>query len=210
MEDVMEKLILVVVVWIVVLAIGAGEASSQEDGADENDADTTVATFAGGCFWCMESAFEKVEGVTEVVSGYSGGEEENPTYKQVASGQTRHREAVQVHYDPAKVDYEELLDVFWRNIDPTQEGGQFADRGFQYTTAIFYHDEEQKAAAQASRRKIAEHFDEPIVTAIEPFTNFYRAEEYHQDYYRKNPVRYELYNVGSGRKGFIQEKWGEK
>jgi peptide methionine sulfoxide reductase msrA/msrB len=168
-----------------------------------------IATFAGGCFWCMEAAFEATEGVVEAVSGYSGGVIENPTYSQVSSGQTMHLEAVQVFYDSKNVSYEELLDVFWRNIDPTDDGGQFADKGPQYRTAIFYHNEEQRISAEKSKGELEYSgiFDKPIVTEIQPYTVFYLAEEYHQDYYKKNVLRYETYKKLSGRQGFIEETW---
>ena len=170
-----------------------------------------VATFAGGCFWCMEPPFEKLEGVVAVASGYSGGPEVNPTYEQVASGRTGHAEAVEILYDPGKISYEKLLEVFWMNIDPTQENGQFADRGRQYRTVIFYHDDEQKMKAEQSKKSLGESgkFNSPIVTAVEPFTSFYRADDYHQDYYKKNPTHYKMYKKGSGREGFIERTWGD-
>jgi peptide methionine sulfoxide reductase msrA/msrB len=146
--------------------------------------DYKTATFAGGCFWCVESDFEKVDGVIAAVSGYTGGDMANPTYKQVSAGGTGHAEAIQVHYDPDKISYEELLDVFWRHVDPTDDGGQFVDRGSQYRPAIFYHDEEQKRIAQESKAELEKsgRFSKPIVTEIVPLTEFYTAEEYHQDY----------------------------
>ncbi|MEN3203452.1 MAG: peptide-methionine (S)-S-oxide reductase MsrA [Atribacterota bacterium] len=167
------------------------------------------ATFAGGCFWCIESVFEKVPGVIEVVSGYTGGHKENPTYEEVCSGTTGHLEAVQITYDPEKVTYQELLNIFWQNIDPTDSGGQFVDRGPQYRTAIFYHNEEQRILAEQSKRALeaSGRFGKPIVTEIRPATTFYRAEEYHQDYYRKCPLRYELYRSHSGRDQFREKYW---
>jgi len=172
---------------------------------------TSTATFAGGCFWCIEHDFQELPGVVGVISGYAGGRRENPTYEEVSSGRTGHYEAVQVYYDPAKVTYAQLLDIFWRHIDPTDPGGQFADRGSQYRTAVFYHDAEQKRLAEESREALAKSgkFTKPIVTAIVPFERFYRAEEYHQDYAHKSPVRYELYREGSGRNRFLRETWGE-
>lgn len=169
-----------------------------------------VATVAGGCFWCMEPPFERLEGVVEVTSGYSGGVEINPTYDEVASGRTSHAEAVEIVYDPEKISYEKILEVFWMNIDPTQADGQFADRGKQYRTAIFYHDDEQKMIAEDSKKKLEESgkFDKPIVTIIEPFKSFYKAENYHQDYYKKNSMHYKMYRKGSGREGFIEKTWG--
>lgn len=170
------------------------------------------ATFAGGCFWCLESAFRKVPGVVAVTSGYTGGHKEYPTYEEVCTGETGHFEAVEVLFDPEKVSYEELLEVFWRNIDPTDPGGQFADRGPQYRTAIFYHTEAQRLKAEASKRALEEsgRFAKPIVTEILPASPFYPAEEYHQDYARKCPLRYELYRKLSGRDAFLAKHWGEK
>lgn len=170
---------------------------------------TEKATFAGGCFWCMESPFERVYGVIDVVAGYTGGHVENPSYEEVCSGVTGHLEAVEVTFDPAKVGYGELLDVFWRQINPSDPGGQFADRGEQYTTAIFYHTHEQKALAEKSKAALAEsgRFTGPIVTAIRPAVNFYPAEEYHQDYHATNPARYRMYRVGSGRELFLEKYW---
>ena len=169
-----------------------------------------TATFAGGCFWCMESDFEKVSGVVEAVSGYTGGQKQNPTYEEVSAGGTGHAESVQVTYDPAKITYKELLDVFWRHVDPTDAGGQFVDRGSQYRTAIFYHDEEQKRIAEDSREQMekSSRFSAPIVTEIVPLTEFYPAEDYHQDYYRHNPLRYRFYRLGSGRDQFLKSTWG--
>lgn len=150
------------------------------------------ATFAGGCFWHMEAAFEELDGVIDVVSGYTGGQKENPTYEEVSSGTTGHYESIQVTYDPLKITYEQLLDYFWNNIDPTDETGQYPDRGLQYRTAIFYHNETQKMLAERSKKSLEEsgRFKKPIVTSILPAREFYRAEEYHQDYYKKHAVRY--------------------
>ena len=174
------------------------------------DGSHQTATFAGGCFWCMEPPFEKLDGVRSVTSGYTGGAEPNPTYEQVSSGKTGHAEAVQVVYDPSTVSYERLLDVFWMNIDPTQAEGQFADHGRQYRTAIFSHTEEQRRLAEASKARLAAlgKFSKPIVTEIVPAGPFYPAEAYHQDYYKKSPFRYQLYRAGSGRDGFIKKTWG--
>lgn len=170
---------------------------------------TEVATFAGGCFWCMIAPFAELPGVEKVVSGYTGGHKENPTYEEVASKTTGHHEAVQITFDPDKTSYEELLDTFWRQIDPTDPGGQFADRGEPYRTAIFYHSEEQKQKAESSKRALAAsgRFDKPIVTKILPAQTFYPAEEYHQDFYKKNPFHYEHYRRGSGRDDFIKKHW---
>lgn len=168
------------------------------------------ATFAGGCFWCTESDFEKTEGVVEAISGYIGGDVENPTYREVSAGVTGHREAVTVYFDSNKVSYDQLLNVFWRHINPTDDGGQFGDRGFQYTTAIYYHDDQQKSLAESSKMALdsAGRLGAPIVTVIEPFEMFYPAEDYHQDYHTKNPIRYEYYRNGSGRNDYIESTWG--
>ena len=170
-----------------------------------------VATFAGGCFWCMEAAFEGTEGVVEAISGYTGGHTVNPTYEQVLSKTTGHLEAVQVYYDPTKLTYSELLDVYWRNIDPTDDTGQFVDKGEQYLTAIFYSSEEEKTIAEISRETLENsgRFSDPIVTQIVAFDIFYKAEEYHQDYYKKNVLNYKLYSSGSGREQYKKEIWGE-
>ncbi|UCG90884.1 MAG: peptide-methionine (S)-S-oxide reductase MsrA [candidate division WOR-3 bacterium] len=167
------------------------------------------ATFAGGCFWCMEPPFEHLEGVTEVTSGYTGGHKENPTYEEVCSGTTGHLEAVHITYDPAKVSYKELLDVFWRQIDPTDAGGQFVDRGSQYMAAIFYHNDEQKRIAEQSKKELQQsgRYDKPVVTEIRKFSKFYPAEDYHQDYYKKCPIKYNTYKTGSGRKQYQENVW---
>ena len=178
----------------------------------EKHGDLPKATFAGGCFWCVESDFEKVDGVVEVISGYTGGNTENPTYREVSSGGSGHLEAVQVIYDPEKISYQELLDVFWRHVDPTDSGGQFVDRGAQYRPVIFYHDDEQKRLAEDSKRQLqaSGRFDKPIVTEIVKLDKFYKAEDYHQDYYKKSAVRYKLYRLGSGRDQFLTSVWGEE
>jgi peptide methionine sulfoxide reductase msrA/msrB len=176
------------------------------------DTEYQKATFAGGCFWCMEPAFEKLDGVIEVVSGYTGGKKKDPKYEEVGSGGTGHAEAIQILYDPSKVSYSELLDVFWRQINPTDPGGQFADRGTQYRTAIFYHNEEQKRLAEQSKKALQDSgkFKEPIATEIVKAGEFYKAEEYHQDYYKKNPTQYKRYRSGSGRERYLQETWGDE
>lgn len=167
------------------------------------------ATFAGGCFWCMVKPFDEQDGIEEVVSGYTGGHKENPTYKEVCSETTGHYEAVQITFNPEIFPYEKLLDVFWSQIDPTDAGGQFHDRGDSYRTAIFYHSEEQRQLAEKSKHSLNEsgRFKDPIVTQILPAKPFYAAEEYHQDYYKKNPFRYKMYQAGSGRAAFIKENW---
>ena len=173
--------------------------------------DYEVATFAGGCFWCMEAAIEATDGVVEAVSGYTGGHTVNPAYEQVLTKTTGHLEAVQVYYDPGKVTYSELLDVYWRNIDPTDDKGQFFDKGAQYLTAIFYGDEEQKTQAEQTKQELelSGRFSDPIVTEIIEFDVFYKAEEYHQDYYKKQVLNYKLYSSASGREEFQKEYWGE-
>ena len=174
-------------------------------------AERATATFAGGCFWCMEGPFEKLPGVASVTSGYSGGQKKNPTYEEVSAGITGHAEAVQIVYDPEKVTYEQLLEVFWHNIDPVSANGQFCDRGTQYRSAIFYQDEAQKAAALASKAKLEESgvLKKPIVTQIVAFAAFYPAEDYHQDFYKKNPFRYQTYRMGCGRDQRLKELWGD-
>ncbi len=168
-----------------------------------------LATFSGGCFWCMVKPFDKYEGVLKVVSGYTGGHVENPTYEQVCSDTTGHIEAVQITYEDSIISYKELLDIFWKQIDPTDENGQFNDRGHKYKTAIFYHDEEQKNIAEKSKNDLenSNKFGKKIVTEIIPATTFYKAEQYHQDYYKKNPIHYNMYYKGSGRKDFIKNTW---
>ena len=167
-------------------------------------------TFAGGCFWCMEPPFEKLKGVSSVVSGYTGGPEKNPTYKEVSRGLTGHTEAVEIKYDPARVSYADLLEVFWKNIDPTVKDRQFCDWGNQYRTGIFYHNGEEKRMAEESKKQLVDSGKvERIVTEIIAATTFYRAEEYHQDYYIKNPIRYKLYRYNCGRDERLQQLWGE-
>ncbi len=170
-----------------------------------------TATFAGGCFWCMEPPFQKLKGVIKVISGYTGGTIPNPSYEQVCSGKTGHYEAIQVSYDPAVTSYEQLLDVFWRQIDPTDPNGQFVDQGSQYRTAIFYQNETQKKLAEQSKQKLeaSGRYDRPIKTSILPAAPFYQAEEYHQDYHRKAPVRYCAYRAHSGREEFLGRIWNK-
>lgn len=171
-----------------------------------------LATFAGGCFWCMVKPFDQFDGIEKVVSGYTGGHVENPTYEQVCQDNTGHYEAVQITFDPAIFPYEKLLEIFWQQIDPTDEGGQFHDRGTSYKTAIFYHSEEQREKAEKSKRTLADsgRFQKEIVTSILPAKPFYEAEEYHQDYYKKHPIRYMMYRKGSGRDDFIKQNWSTK
>ena len=168
-----------------------------------------TATFAGGCFWCTQSDFAKYSGVIETVSGYTGGHKGNPTYEDVKSGLSGHLEAVQIRFDPAIISYDKLLGIFWRHVDPTDDGGQFVDRGAQYRTAIFFHDDRQKAAAEASRLSLTKsgRFGKPIATEILPMKNFFPAEHYHQHYYKKNPLRYKFYRANSGRDQFLKKVW---
>ncbi|MGA2126654.1 MAG: peptide-methionine (S)-S-oxide reductase MsrA [Xanthobacteraceae bacterium] len=178
--------------------------------AAQTGAQVKTATFAGGCFWCMEAPFDKLPGVTEVTVGYTGGTRDKPTYHEVSAGTTGHAEAVQVTYDPARIGYAKLLDVFWHNVDPVTANAQFCDHGTQYRTAIFYHDDEQKHAAEASRDAIAQsgRLHKPIVTEITQATAFWPAEDYHQHYYVKNPVRYKFYRYNCGRDQRLEQLWG--
>ena len=183
-----------------------------EDQGDQDAHRFKKAVFAGGCFWCMEPAFEEIDGVKEVVSGYTGGRIENPSYEDVSAGETGHIESVQVTYDPEQVTYDQLLTVFWRQIDPTDALGQFADRGQQYKTAVFYADDTEKTLAEQSREAIRNSgkYHGEIVTQIMPSTPFYPAEQYHQDYYKKNPQRYKMYRTHSGRTQYLKQIWGEE
>jgi methionine-S-sulfoxide reductase len=192
------------IVLIAAVAVAIATASS----ADEKKK-TAIATFAGGCFWCMEPPYDDIKGVKRTTSGYTGGTTQNPTYEEVSSGKTGHAEAVQIEYDPAQVTYQELLDVFWRNIDPTVTNRQFVDRGTQYRPEIFYHDEEQKRLAEASKKDV-EKFLGKVEVQITPAGPFYAAEEYHQDFYMTNPDHYNAYKDGSGRERRLKELWGDK
>ena len=171
---------------------------------------TATAVFAGGCFWCMEPTFDKLPGVVATTSGYTGGQKINPTYQEVSAGDTGHIEAVQITYEPKQVSYERLLEVFWRNVDSLDKGGQFCDRGNTYTSAIFYQNEEQKRLAEQSKAAIEKKLGKPVVTAIRPAATFYAAEDYHQDYYKKNPLRYKYYRYSCGRDQRLEELWGRK
>jgi peptide methionine sulfoxide reductase msrA/msrB len=192
---------------IVILGIAIILQRNKIQGKEESS--MAKATFAGGCFWCMEAPYKMLDGVMSVVPGYTGGEVKNPSYEQVSTGETGHYEAVQINYDPQKTTYNELLNVYWMQIDPTDAGGQFADRGSQYRTAIFYHNEEQKKLAEASLEQLDKsgRFDKPVVTQILPAKPFYVAELYHHNFYKKNPERYERYKAGSGREAFIKKMW---
>lgn len=178
--------------------------------AQSTDGDTAVATFAGGCFWCTEADFDKVEGVISTTSGFIGGHKKDPSYKEVSSGGTGHTEAVEIRYDPSKVTYEELLDVFWVNHDPTTNTRQFCDKGRQYRPGIFYHNAEQKRLAEEAKREVEKNHSFPVVTEITEATEFYPAEEYHQNYYEKNPIRYKFYRYSCGRDARLEELWGKQ
>jgi peptide methionine sulfoxide reductase msrA/msrB len=200
-------------VMMLLMAISGSQQVSEFSGGTDmktRQSKHETATFAGGCFWCTEADFEKLPGVIDVTSGYSGGRTKNPTYEEVCEGKTGHVEAVQVTYDPSVITYEALLDYYWRHVDPTDPGGQFADRGSQYRPVIFFHNEEQKRLAEASRESLEKsgRFEEPMATQIEKFTSFYPAEGYHQNYCRVNPESYSLYRAGSGRDRFLEEAWG--
>jgi len=192
------------------LAAGLSISAADNEPLVVDAQDTAVATLAGGCFWCMEPPFDKLEGVISTTSGYTGGHTKNPSYKQTSSGKTGHTEAIQIVYDPRKVSYEKLLDVFWHNIDPTTPDQQFCDRGSQYRSEIFYHNEEQKHQAEASKAKLnkSKPFKAPIVTQVTQASTFYAAEDYHQDYYKKNPIRYRYYRYGCGRDKRLKQLWG--
>ncbi|MCF8106435.1 MAG: peptide-methionine (R)-S-oxide reductase MsrB [Desulfohalobiaceae bacterium] len=199
------KMLIAVLLFSMAGLAQAGEQKTTESSLAE-------AYFAGGCFWCTEADFEKITGVKEAISGYSGGHVEKPSYEEVSSGGTGHRETVKVIYDPNVVTYAQLVNAFWKIFDPTDAGGSFGDRGQQYTSAIFYQTEEQKRIAERSKEALEESgiFDKPVVTPIEPLQNFYKAEEKHQDYYKENPLRYKTYRFLSGRDSFIEEHWGEE
>jgi len=184
------------------LAVASAPAAAQE---------RAQAIFAGGCFWCIEADFDKIEGVLETTSGYTGGDVADPSYEQVVAGGTGHREALEVTYDPSLVGYDALLTAFWHSVDPTDDGGQFCDRGFSYTTAIFALDDAQRRAAEASKERVAKDLavDATIVTPIVEAGEFYRAEDYHQNYYKKNPARYKFYRWSCGRNGRVREVWGD-
>jgi peptide-methionine (S)-S-oxide reductase len=191
-------------IWLALAAGAAGQGTPPPGGEK-----TATATFAGGCFWCVEADFDKVDGVVSTTSGYIGGRTANPTYEDVVRGGTGHAEAVEIVYDPAKVSYEKLLDVFWRNIDPLVKDRQFCDRGDQYRTAIFYHGDAQKRAAESSKKTVEARFKQPIETQIVAAGPFTKAEDYHQDYYLKNPVRYKFYRFNCGRDARLEELWGK-
>ncbi len=206
---------LIAVFGLLILSLTPALAAGSETRGQPTAMETATlekAIFAGGCFWCMEPPFEKLPGVHSVISGYTGGSKENPTYQEVSAGGTGHVEAVEILFDPVKIGYAELLEVFWMNIDPTDGDGQFIDRGRQYRSAIFPLDEKQRRLAEASRETLQNsgRFDQPILTEITPAGPFYPAEEYHQDYYKKNTFRYKFYRYGSGRDQFLDKVWGKE
>ncbi|MFZ2632832.1 MAG: peptide-methionine (R)-S-oxide reductase MsrB [Desulfosalsimonadaceae bacterium] len=210
------KTLIIIIAILAVLFMTAGNFGTifAKDKDDKKEVrtpsgETREAVFAGGCFWCTESDFEKTPGVIEVISGYTGGHVANPAYEDVSAGGTGHIESVKVVYDPKKITYEQLLDVFWRHVNPTDAGGQFVDRGAQYRSVIFYSSDEERNLAEASKKRLGAsgQFEDPIVTEILPLGPFYTAEEYHQDYYKKNPVRYRFYRGNSGRDSFIEKAW---
>ena len=200
--------IAVLVGGVIALVTAEGQTSATPVAAQG----LATATFAGGCFWCMEPPFDKLDGVISTTSGYTGGERRHPTYGDVSSGRTAHAEAVEVVYDSAKITYAQLLDVFWRNVDPLTRNRQFCDHGAQYRTAIFFHDAEQERMARESKRRLEEsgRFDQPIVTQIVEAAEFWAAEDYHQDYYMKNPIRYKFYRFSCGRDRRLDELWGDE
>ena len=206
------KSILIVAAFILVTGLSiTGGVDAKEMTMEQMNKGYEKATFAGGCFWCMEPPFDKLEGVISTTSGYTGGPEENPTYKEVSAGKTGHAEAVQIIYDPGKVSYKKLLDVFWMQINPTTPDRQFVDVGSQYRPGIFYHDDKQRRLAEESKLEIteSERFDGPIVTEITEAGAFWPAEDYHQDYYMKSPKRYKFYRFGSGRDRYLDKVWGK-
>jgi len=188
--------------------LSAAPMPEQQNAMQPNEA---IATFAGGCFWCTEAGFEKLTGVRDAVSGYTGGQQDNPTYKQVSHGGTGHTEAVQVHYDPTVISYEDLLEGFWRQFDPTDGEGSFVDRGTQYRPGIYYNNEMEKSAIDKAikAQQASGRYDKPFAVEVAPLTKFYRAEDYHQDYHKRNPIRYKYYRYGSGRDQYLQKTWGD-
>lgn len=199
--------------WIAALALaaaigGSGALAQTTEKAPSGTGEIETALFAGGCFWCMEEAFDKVDGVVETISGYTGGTVPDPTYEQVSAGGTGHVESVQVRYDPAKVSYAELLDTYWHNVDPFDAGGQFCDRGGSYHSVIFVATEKQERLAKKTKQQVADRFKKPVATEIRPAGPFYPAEDYHQDYHDKNPLRYKFYKWNCGRAQRLEKVWG--
>ena len=206
----MRRTIFCIGLLLALLGAPFSAAGAQTSGGAQSQLAT--ATFAGGCFWCMESPFDKLDGVVSVTVGYTGGTKQNPTYEQVSAGSTGHAEAVQLQYDPGKIGYAKLLDTFWHNVDPVTPNAQFCDHGNQYRSAIFFHDEEQKRLAEVSKAELGKsgRFQQPIVTEIVPASTFWPAEDYHQHYYLKNPLRYKFYRTACGRDRRLEELWGRQ
>jgi len=200
-----------IILTAVVILAAAASATRPQGAPQSGEARHEKATFAGGCFWCMEPPFDELPGVISTTSGYTGGQKKNPTYEEVSAGGTGHAESVEIVFDPAKVTYQQLLDVFWKNIDPITPDRQFCDVGSQYRSAIFYHSDDQKRLALASKKAIDDsgRFKQPVVTEIVAAAPFYRAEEYHQDYYTKNPIRFKYYKFGCGRAKRLEQLWGK-
>jgi len=209
----LKKIFFLLIISVILISCmnSEGVTESKDETMNQYGENVEIATLGGGCFWCMEHPFEILDGVKDVISGYSGGAIENPTYEQVSTGNTGHIEVVQIIYDPELISYKDLLDVFWRQIDPTDGGGSFVDRGSQYLNAIFYHDEDQKQTAEASinNLEVSGRYDRPIVTEVREFTKFYKAEVYHQDYYKISPLNYKFYRMNSGRDQYRERVWGD-
>lgn len=208
----MTKIRAVLSVLLAAAALTATAATAKDSDQAAGGRQPAKATFAGGCFWCMEEALDKVDGVISTTSGYTGGHKANPSYEDVSAGGTGHAESVEILFDPAQISYAKLLDIFWRNIDPTTPDRQFCDTGTQYRSAIFYHGETQRRLAEESKKMLekSKPFKEPIITAIVPASSFYPAEEYHQNFYQKNPIRYKVYKFNCGRVQRLQELWGSR
>lgn len=206
------KIFLLLFYFIVISHFSIALADKESKGSIMDNKKTEKATFAGGCFWCMQHPYDELKGVVSTAAGYTGGHKNNPTYEEVCAGNTGHAETIEVLYDPSQITYAELLNVFWRNIDPTTLNRQFADAGTQYRTAIFYHNEEQRQSAESSKEEMERSgiYDEPIVTEITPASTFYKAEDYHQKYYEKCPLKYKMYKSGSGREQYLENKWGNE
>ncbi|MHC4182910.1 MAG: peptide-methionine (S)-S-oxide reductase MsrA [Planctomycetota bacterium] len=206
----MNKFLIIFLSFIIIGQMSIVYADNESKDSNMQRKNLEKATFAGGCFWCMQHPFDELTGVVSTAVGYTGGQNKNPTYEEVCAGETGHAEAIEILFNPSQITYSELLDVFWKNIDPTTLNRQFADAGTQYRTAIFYHNEEQKQLAESSKEEMdmSGIYDKSIVTEITKASTFYKAEEYHQKYYEKCPVRYKLYKSGSGREQYLDKTWG--
>ena len=204
----MNKFSIILIITLVHISFALADNESKD--SNMNNSKFEKATFAGGCFWCMQHPYDELKGVVSTTVGYTGGHRDNPTYEEVCAGETGHAEAIEILYDPTQINYSELLNVFWKNIDPTTLNKQFTDIGTQYRTAVFYHSEKQKQSAESSKEEMERSgiYDNPIVTEITPASTFYRAEDYHQKYYEKCPVRYKVYKSGSGREQYLENVWG--